>query len=144
MKEAQSERERRCKLLYIPARVILAMLRGICVDLKQMDVVRLPDFSGVIPDGALVEAVHYDFTRAAFAFRFRHPDFDVVAECSELPTLGLLTGLQYRIFIIQYKNGAAFLNPERVTVPTQKEVIVPTQKEVMTDAKDGDTNLDSV
>ncbi|MHC4617237.1 MAG: hypothetical protein ACYTEQ_05740 [Planctomycetota bacterium] len=102
-KETQKN-EARYKLLYVDQQTVLELIRGLYT---KHDFIALPDFSKVIPLGARVEAVQYDFSRLAFAFRLYHPDFDTVPDCQEIPALARSAVIRapVQVFRIKHEGG---------------------------------------
>jgi len=80
--------DRRCKILYVPARVILGM-----VFQEGREVVRLQRVAGIPSDYRVVN-VNWDFCRDAFGILIEHPSFDPVPLGGEYPALNSISSFE--------------------------------------------------
>ena len=70
-----SEEERRYKVVYVSEDDMMTAMTCLTDDHAQW--VRLPVFKG-LPEGFCIRAVHYEYSRMAFAFIISHESFPIV------------------------------------------------------------------
>jgi hypothetical protein len=80
------QREARYKIFYLPDMELRELFRGRCTEKDGQRNILTID----VPEGAIFDAVYYDFSRSAFAFRLWSADFDIVPNGALIPDCGLL------------------------------------------------------
>lgn len=91
-KEKETRIERRYKLIYISDRIILKMIKG----LFGYGCVHLPDVSECLPEDSQVMSVHFDYSKASFAFVIYSSAFDVVPDGAAIPAIKVDVDYKYR------------------------------------------------